>query len=233
MRSTSDEPDAAAPPRASLRGRSRDRTPAEEVQPSQPLVGRRRPWLIGLGVALFAIFALGGWALLRSSGQTTTVVGAAADLDRGQVITAQDLQTITLPSNVDGLVTVPAVEIDELVGQVATVDILDGTTITPAAVAPQLTPDAGTSIVGVAVTTTQMPTADLHAGDQIRVVTTPASQGDAPITDPDSIIATVVSTVTLERGDTIINVEVPESEAPALAARVATGRIAIVLDSQG
>jgi hypothetical protein len=94
-------------------------------------------------------------------------------------------------------------------------------------------PAAGQSLVGVALQPAQLPTEPLRAGDRVRVVDTPTSQADPPAATPDTIPAVVVSTEALDDGrQTIVNVTVPSAQAADLAARVATGRIALILDSR-
>ena len=94
-------------------------------------------------------------------------------------------------------------------------------------------PAAGQSIVGVALQPARLPAEPLKAGDRIRIVDTPASQGEPPASSPQTIPAVVVSTAALgDNGQSIVNVTVPSGLAADLAARVATGRIALILDSR-
>lgn len=208
-------------------------TPSSPTRPINPVPTRRRPLFLALWVALTAVFALAGWWYIQSAGRTTTVVAAVVNLQRGETIEAADLRTVTLPVSTEGLNTLSAEDLDSLIGQVATVDIPAGATLTPASVAPQLQPATGSSIVGIYITATQMPTQQLQAGDQVRVVSTPTQQADTPVADPETLPATVISVVTIDTGQYIVNVEVPTEVAPTLAARAATGRIAIVIDTIG
>jgi hypothetical protein len=68
----------------------------------------------------------------------------------------------------------------------------------------------------------------------VRVVETPATGGEPPSTAPLTISATVVGTEPSKIGDqTIVDVEVASGDAAGLAARAATGRVAIVIDPVG
>ena len=88
-------------------------------------------------------------------------------------------------------------------------------------------------MIVVALTPAQLPAEPLLAGDQVRIVDTPAAQGEPPRTSPASIAGEVVSTVGPDNtGRTVVNVTVPAGQAAGLAARVATGRVALVLDSR-
>jgi len=105
--------------------------------------------------------------------------------------------------------------------------------LTAAAVTEQLLPVAGQSLVGVAVTSSQLPAVPLQAGDRVRIVDTPAAQGEPPTVTPATISGEVVSTVGPDdTGLTIVNVTVAEDQAAGLAARAATSRVALVLDSR-
>ncbi len=77
-----------------------------------------------------------------------------------------------------------------------------------------------------------LPAEPIAPGDAVRVVQTPGAQGevaDAPVT----VSATVVGVHPSETGDqTIVDVVVPAEAAADLAARAATGKVALVLDSR-
>jgi len=79
-----------------------------------------------------------------------------------------------------------------------------------------------------------MPAQRLRVGDTIRIVSTPGQQGTVSAAAPPSLTGLVVdlSPAGDNAGSTIVNVQVPAADAAQLAARVATGKIAIVLDSR-
>ena len=73
----------------------------------------------------------------------------------------------------------------------------------------------------------------LHSGDHVRVVVTPAQDGDAPGGTPEYSEAEVVAVhVNEETGETVVDLLVRHEDAAVLAARVATGHVALVLDSR-
>jgi len=89
------------------------------------------------------------------------------------------------------------------------------------------------SVVGVALTPDQAPGMDLMAGDRVRVVVTPAEGSDAPTGVPQFGEAEVAGVrLTNETGQLVVDLLVPHAEAAQLASRVATGNVAIVLDSR-
>lgn len=197
-----------------------------------PTRKRRRPAIVGLGVALVALGALAMVAITSTLGQTRPVLAVSGDVARGEVIRAQDLTVAEVPVGPTGLRTVASADLGSVVGQRATTRLLPGSLLTPASYAPALEPTAGTSVVGIALTAHQMPTDVLTAGDHVRVVETPETGGALAKAEPVAVEAVVVSASGLPLGDgTIVNVEVDEGEAAVLAARAAAGRVAIVLDA--
>lgn len=197
-----------------------------------PVAKRRRPGLIALGVVLVVVLFLGFMAALNSSGQSTQVLALAATVSRGEQIEPDDLTTVEVPSDTT-LAVFEASQFEDIVGQYAAVDLLPGSTLTTTAVTTELAPEPGYSVVGVALSTTQLPAQDLAAGDHVRIVDTPPAQGDPPSETPTTLPATVLSTTPAADGSptVVIDLLVPEEDAPALAARAATGRIALIIDT--
>jgi hypothetical protein len=218
------------PPNGPPSGRT---TPTPSLPPAPPSVRtRRRPGMLAAGIALVAVGALGAAYLAEVVGQTMPVVAVARDVPAGQVIERADL-TVAEVSSDPALSPIPAAALTGLVGQRAAVALTAGSLLTDAAVTDQLLPTGGQSLVGVALTTSQLPAQPLRAGDRIRIVDTPVSQGEPPATTPASIAGLVVSVSEPDQaGVTVVDVTVPSARAADLAARVATGRIALVLDSR-
>lgn len=192
---------------------------------------RRRPALIGLGIGLLAVCAAGAAYLTQLSSDTVQVLAVTSDVHRGQVIDASHLTTARAAAD-PAVDPVPAQRRDEVVGQRAAADLTAGTLLTSAAVTSGDVPSAGQTVVGVAVTEAQMPRHEIIPGDRIRIFDTPAPGDDPPADAPASTPATVVSVSGLtDAGQVIVDVVVDDDVAGALVARVATGRVAIVLDS--
>ena len=104
--------------------------------------------------------------------------------------------------------------------------------MTPDATTDQLLPGEGTSLVGVALTRPAAGRA-AAAGRPGAGRGHPPSLADPPVEDPDTISGQVVSVAGPDdSGLTTVDVLVPADEAAGLAARVATGRVALVLDSR-
>lgn len=194
---------------------------------------RRRPALIGLGVGLLATCGAGAAYLAQSSGDTVPVLAVTDTVHRGEVLDAARLTTARAAPD-PAVHPVAASELSAVVGQHAATDLPAGTLLTEAALTTADVPAAGQSVVGVAVTEAQLPQADLVPGDPVRVFGTP-NPGDAPPSEPSrSVAATVVGVSgVLDSGHLVVDVVVADDVAGTLVAKVATGRVAIVLDSAG
>lgn len=202
-----------------------------EVAPAPKL--RRRPALIAASVATVCLGALlGAWAWSASS-NAQQVVAVRSTVERGETIARDDLMTVRV--GVDpALKTIPSEDLPGLIGKRATMDLAEGSLLTAASVASgQAIPPAGKSIVGVALPASLMPGEPLRSGDAVRVVATPGQEGEVAEGKQVEIEATVVGLYPgADQGKTVVAVEVPEVEAGELAARAATGKVVIVLDSR-
>lgn len=218
-------------------GSSEARRPAAvptAATPTRPRVkARRRPWLFGLMVALVATGgALGAYAF-TSVDNTQEVLVVAEDVARGATIEADDVTVVRM--SVDPALTpVAAGEQSRIVGTRAAVDLWSGTLLTAAAIAESTVPVTGESLVGVSLTSAQMPSEQLYAGDVVRLVLTPDTAGARGTVEPlDTIDAVVVGVRGVaETGSTVVDVTVPEDQAAELAAVASLGGVALVLDSR-
>jgi hypothetical protein len=221
----------AASEDASARRSSRDAaraTPRNVVPPRT----RRRTGVLAAGVALVALGSLGAAYLTQTVGGTVAVIAVVRDVAPGEVVQAADL-TIADISTDPALSPVPAGRLNSVIGQRAAAALTAGSLLTDAAVTATVVPPRGLSLVGVALTAARLPAEALQPGDRVRIVDTPATQGEPPSTSPASIAGQVASAVGPDdTGLTVVNVTVPSGQAADLAARVATGRVALVLDSR-
>lgn len=193
---------------------------------------RRRTGLVALGIALVCLGGAGAAYLATSVGDTSPVLTLRQDVARGEVIEASDL-TVARINGDPALRTVSESEQGTIVGQRAAVDLSAGSILTPQSTTTELSPAAGQSLVGVTLTPAQLPSHALTAGDQVRIVATPREQDDPPGIAPPIYQAIVVETHALpDTGQVVVDVTVPAATAGQLAAQVATGRIALVLDSE-
>jgi hypothetical protein len=204
--------------------------PGQQFAPPPKL--RRRPVLIAASVAAICLGALASLWAYQSTSDTRSVLAVRQTIERGEVITADDLMTVNI--SVDpALRPLPADRADSVVGKYAALDMSAGGVVTQDQVTDQALPAEGSSVVGIALTAGMLPADQVRAGDKVRVVVTTGQQGEMPTGEPDSIEAVVVGVTRDETtGNAIVNVQVPTDDGPLLAARAATGKVAIVLDSR-
>jgi hypothetical protein len=193
---------------------------------------RRRPVLVAASVAAVCLGALLGVWAWTSTSNTHEVVAARQSITRGETIGQGDLITVQVGLD-PGLKTIPGDRLATLVGKRAAMDMAAGSLVTDEEVTAKVLPAQGQSVVGVALPPSLMPGQALVAGDQVRIVATPGQQGDVGQGAPASITATVVGLYAGgENGQTVVAVQVPQERAAELAARSATGKVALVLDSR-
>ena len=211
--------DAARPAQAGVR-----------VAASPPKL-RRRPAVVVLSVLATCLGAvIAGWAYLSSS-TAQEVVAVRVTVHRGEVVTAAELMTVRV--GVDpALRVVPADRIASVVGRRAVLDLPAGGLVTTGSLSAAVVPPAGMSVVGVGLAPALLPGAQLRPGDRVRLIGTPAQGGEVTAGAQPTIEGTVVSiTPGADNGQTLVSVQVPSPEAAEAAARAASGRLALVLDS--
>jgi len=191
---------------------------------------RRRPGLVVVSVVLVAVGAVIAAGVTTAVGNTVPVLAVRTDVARGERITSGDLMAVRI--SVDpALSTIPGEALDSVVGMRAATDLPAGGLVTAGSVTDEVIPAAGESMVGISLSASQRPARELLPGDLVRVVSTPRQGDDPPLETPDTVAAEVVAaTVVPETGEVVVDVRVPQSQAAALVAAAATGRVAVVLD---
>lgn len=192
---------------------------------------RKRPGLVVAAVVITAMGCLlGAWAW-NATTSTEEVLAAKNTIHRGEEIKAGDIQRIQINGD-PALRPLPASAYDEIIGRRAALDISAGGLITTESTTDAPMPPQGQSIVGISLTPAQAPALPMHDGDKVRIIVTPAANGDSPTGTPQFTEAQVVDTAIDETtGNTVVNVLVPYANASVLAARAATGNVALILDS--
>lgn len=223
-------PDATSTKRRSRRSDTTEKAQATQAVP--PVKQRRRPMVIAVGIALVVLGGLGAAWVVSALSDTKPVVVLAGDVDRGQVIEEGDLSTVQISAE-PGLSVVPADELEDYVGLRAARDLTSGTLLTDSAVTTESVPGEGESLVGVSLTTSQLPSSGLRPGDPVRLINTPG-EGDTfqrgqPVVAIDARVVEVREYADL--GQVVVDVTVPSDQASDVAALVATRRIALVVDS--
>ena len=192
---------------------------------------RRRPALLAaalVAICLGALVAAWAWSATTNTQEVLVVRHA---IERGSVIEADDLARVRVSAD-PALKPVPSSQFEQVVGQRAAYDVAAGGMLTPDSFTGAVVPSDNNSIVGVALTPAQAPGLDLATGDHVRVIVTPAQGEQLPTGVPQSSEATVAGVHVSEEGQLIVDLLVPHADAAVLAARAASGNVALVLDSR-
>jgi hypothetical protein len=202
-------------------------TPAMAAPETTKLQRRRLPVVVA--VVLVCLGGVTGLWLWTSSSSASEVVAVRVGVERGQLITATDLTTVRVTLD-PSLRTVPASAVDSLVGKRAVTDLAVGTLVSPDQVSDAVVPGAGLAVVAVPIAAGLIPAEPLKAGDTVRLVQAPA-QGVQVTGAPTEITATVLN-VSPGDTETVVDVLVADNRAGELAARAASGDLALVLASR-
>jgi hypothetical protein len=176
-----------------------------------------------LGLLLSGLAALGFVLFNAASVQRTPVLALASDVQRGQVLTLEDLRVVHVGTD-DLLTVTPADRSDLLVGRAAVTDLAAGTLLTTDQVAAgsALTPGAG--VVGLALSPGQYPTPGLAIGDLVTVVEVAAEL--VVLVDAAEVVGIApVGT----QGQQFISLQTGEADAATVAHAAATGEVRLVL----
>ncbi|MDT0275506.1 SAF domain-containing protein [Blastococcus goldschmidtiae] len=215
---------SAAPPSAVGNGLSR----APVLPPPRR---RRRPALLALALTMVVLGALGATYLATSLGQTSSVIALAREVPWGQAITAADLVEARISAD-PALRPIPYGDRDQVIGMVAATTLTPGSLLTIDALTDQRLPAPGQQLVGVGVSTVQLPATALRPGDDVLLV--PVAAGSAPVATevgaPGVVDATVVQAGPPgPDGLRVVDVLVDVADGPDVAARAAAGMVAIVV----
>lgn len=195
----------------------------------EPTRLQRRPSVIVLALVLVCLGGVTGLWLWTSSSSAVEVVAVRDPVERGQLITLADLTTVRVTLD-PSLRTIPASGLESLVGKRAATDLAEGTLVAPEQVSDAVVPAAGFAVVAVPIAPGLIPAEPLKAGDTVRLVQAPA-QGVEVTAPPVEITGTVLN-VTPGDTETVVDVLVADNRAGELAARAASGDLALVLASR-
>lgn len=204
--------------------------------PVTPPKLRRRPILVAAGVAAVSVGALLSVWAFTSSSDAQSVIAVRDTITRGELIQEQDLMAVSITVD-PALRPIAAADASSLViGKRAALDMAAGGVVTSDQVTDTLLPPAGESIVGVSLAAAMLPANQVNVGDVVRVVETPGPQAQAATDEQAPTLQTVEGTVVgvytdAAAGNTIVNLLVPDEDAPEVASWSAAARAAVVVDS--
>lgn len=201
---------------------------AEEPMPETTRL-QRRPLMVVVAVVLVSLGGVLGLLLWTSASSATEVVAVRAGVERGHLIAIEDLTTVRVTLD-PSLRTLPGSALESLVGKRAVTDLAAGTLVAPDQVGDAVVPAAGFAVVAVPIAPGLIPAEPLKAGDTVRLVQAPV-QGGEVTGGPPEITGSVLN-VTPGDTQTVVDVLVADGRAGELAARAATGNVALVLASR-
>jgi hypothetical protein len=186
---------------------------------------------LGIGVLVILVFALGGVLWHLRSVDRDPVLAVASPVERGDIITAEDLQ-VTYVAGDDLLAWLPPSDVERVAGLTALVDLAPGTIVTEGLVADIAGVAPGEGVVGLPLEAGQYPAFDLSAGDRVNVVRIGAAQSVEG--SGSSVVARAVQVSAVEdmasADRKLVSLLAPEETADAIAA-VDSGSLRLVLVS--
>lgn len=225
-------------------GQTPNRTPDQSVSQASARVPapaattarlRRNPRWIALGIVALCLGALGSFVLYNQLADARDVVAIRTSVSRGEPVTAAVL-TVVRVGDTPGIGTVPAAQLDTLVGETATVDLTAGTLLAPGMIAPVVIPAAGHSLVGIKLDIGRSPNGFLRSGSPIRLIAVPPTGANATYQDAYSnlsIDATVVEANPTADGQAmLLDVDVAAGQAAQAATLAAASRLVAVRDPE-
>lgn len=216
---------------------------AHPVIAAPPMVVREasapRRWTPkGLALAVILI-VLGGLLVvigLQHFAQRDSVLVVAKPVSVGSRITGADVTTAKITTDA-ALKPISSGDRDQVVGKIATVDLLPGTLFTRADLGTSDGFTPGQVLVPLPLKLGQMPARGLSPGEKITIVATPSSDGTssagsssaAPSTSGTDAVVAEVGSPDASSGLTVVDVRVPADASVALARLGASGNATVLL----
>lgn len=204
---------------------------------SGPGTSRSRVPEIAVGVLVLVVSALAALWLFQSSADRTAVLALAGPVERGEIVTAEDLVTVEIAAD-EAITVLRPREVGLVVGRVALVDLPAGVLITPSQVASANALEVGEGIVGLRLDPGQVPTMRLTPGTTVAVLLTPPTAlASEPLTASEIAersevlvdAAVVVDAVPLGgAGEMVVSLSMTEEQARVVASSATLGRVRLV-----
>lgn len=202
-------------PQADGKGPVRLRPPGRRVQVPQLVVALL---LVGVGALVSVV-------LYTQASAREPVLAVANPLERGQVVTAEDLRVSYVGSD-DPILSVAPDQISSLVGQVTLTDLEVGMVVTAGQFADRRAVGEGEGIVGLSMPPGAYPTVQLASGDLVDVVDTESGEG---VVARGAVVFDVVALGV--QGQRLVSLRLP-AETAARVASVPEDRLRLILVSE-
>lgn len=219
---------------------SNGRTRSAEFDLDGPGSGATRSRIpeVALGALVLVVSALAALWLFTTSSERTAVLALANPIERGEALEIDDMVTVDVASD-DPLVVLRPNQAGEMVGRIALTDLPAGVLVTPSQFATTSTLKAGEGIVGLDLTSGQVPSSRLTPGTTVSVILTPTSTGGGTeelssggAADLGEVLvdtAVVVETVPSGgQGNVYVALSMSEDDARAVSVAASLGRVRLV-----
>ncbi len=195
-------------------------------------VGGRRSRVpeVALGLLLIVGSALGALAWQTFDSSSRLVLAARQPIGVGEVVLAEDLQSVELTSD-DALNLVGDADVDLLVGQVAQVDVAPGTLMTLELVGPEVQLPPGQAEVGLSIELAELPARVTAPGALVDVILTPTATDGADLFDVDDVVLVgraVVVDVVIDGPVARLALAVSDDDAARIARAAAVDRVRLI-----
>jgi Flp pilus assembly protein CpaB len=207
------------------------RAPALGGRLSTPLPTRqKRPGYAAIAVVLIVGLAALGAYFYTKAGQKTPVVVVTKDVPVGHRLDRSDLSTVDVAG---GVTAIGGSNLDSVVGEVATVELLPGTLLQRAMVSSTSALPSGESMVGVELRPGQLPAGGIGDGATVQVLQLPNKNSTSNATQKAIVLAasaTVYESASdpSQTGGTLMTLIVPSDDAAPVAAASNSGLVALV-----
>lgn len=197
------------------------------VQPPASRTRRRLPEVL-VGLLLVAGCTLGAVVTWTNTNGRSPVLMVARPVAPGAVLGEADVATVGVAAD-DGLVTLPAAALPEVLGRAARVPLSAGTLLSQDVLAAGSAVPEGSSVVGLALEPGAFPTRELRSGDVVQVIGTPSAVASGETGQAAVLVAHAqvfsVSPVGEGSDRLLVSVLVPETEAAGVAGAAARGAV--------
>ncbi|RCK70444.1 flagellar biosynthesis protein FlgA [Desertihabitans brevis] len=191
------------------------------------LRARRSPRWIAAGVLAICLGGIGAVLLYNGAVTSEQVLRVNSAVARGEVVEAGDLGPVTVGS-LPGVSTVPAEQLDELVGQHALVDLPAGSLVPAGGVGAPAVAE-GTVRMGLSLAPGRLPSQTLTPGDRVLLVPVPGP--DDSSSDLGSAVPAVLDSAPETAPDgvaSLVDVTVDSAASERVARLAATDRLVLV-----
>jgi hypothetical protein len=233
MRPDLSTPAGTVPPPAAWTGRNGKQTASARMKAASR---RHRAPYLALGVLLVVACSVASVVVSLRLTDRTAVLALARPVMVGQILSAQDLQQVTMSTD-SGIDTVPASESAVVVGRPAAYNLPAGALLTPGLLGTPQVPPTGQAVAAVGLKPGQFPP-DLAPGTRVAVLVTPGGSVTSGSTaNPLSVTQAWTATVSSidaspDQQTTVVSLQLADADARQLAI-APSGQVSLIALSGG